>query len=394
MASEVLNALVDRTGIDPAAIEDVVLGCVSQVGEQSFHNGQNAVLASKLPNRVPAVSINRQCGSSQQAVMFAAQAVMPGTQDVVVAAGVESMTRVAMGTPTVLAAQAGLGVGPWSECIKSRYGVTECSQFTGAQLIADKYNFSREQLDAFALKSHRRAAAATLSGAFEKEIIKLALIGGLHTKDEGIRDNATIESIGAVMLLKVGRQNFGRQCKPGFWRRIRRAGGQRAALRTHRLTPLARLVNMTVTAGDPVLMLEEPLPATQRALKRAGMSINDIDLYEVNEAFAPIPLAWLQVIDADPANLNVNGGAIALGHPLGASGAKLMATLIYALKAEKPFGCFCLISAPAAKAFSVPVSTRQCCEASESRQQKQRSDPPIPACSARSTSAAGSTGAR
>ncbi len=334
MAGEVLNALVDRSGIDPSAIEDVILGCVSQAGEQSFHIGRNAVLASKLPDSVPAVSIDRQCGSSQQAVMFAAQAVMSGTQDVVVAAGVESMTRVPMGTATTLPAQAGLGVGPWSERIQKRYGVTEFSQFTGAQMIADKYHFTRDQLDAFALESHRRAAAATQAGAFENEIVKLAVNGGWHSKDEGIRYEATLDSIGSVRLLqeggKISAANASQICDG--------ASGvlvvSEAALKTHNLTPLARLVNMTVTAGDPVIMLEEPLPATQRALKRAGMSINDIDLYEVNEAFAPVPLAWLQVIGADPDRLNVNGGAIALGHPLGASGAKLMATLIYALKAR------------------------------------------------------------
>jgi acetyl-CoA C-acetyltransferase len=333
MAGEVLNALVDRSGIDPAAIDDVILGCVSQAGEQSFHIGRNAVLASKLPDSVPAVSIDRQCGSSQQALHFAAQAVMSGTQDVVVAAGVESMTRVPMGTATMLATKAGLG-GPWSDRIRRRYGVDEFSQFTGAQMMAAKYGFSREQLDAFALQSHRRAAAATRAGVFADEIVPLAVEGGMHTADEGIRYDATMESIGSVKLLQEGgvvtAANASQICDG--------ASGvlvvNERALKAHGLTPLARIHNMTVSGGDPVIMLEEPIPATWRALKRSGLSIDDVDLYEVNEAFAPVPLAWLQSIGADPDKLNVNGGAIALGHPLGASGAKLMATLIHALRAR------------------------------------------------------------
>jgi acetyl-CoA C-acetyltransferase len=334
MAGEVLNALVERTGIDPASVEDVIMGCVSQVGEQSFHIGRNAVMASKLPDSVPAVSIDRQCGSSQQAIQFAAQAVMSGTQDVVIAAGVESMSRVPMGSPTVLAAKAGIGIGPWSDRIKQRYGVSEFSQFVGAQMIADKYGFSREQLDAYALESHGRAAAATKAGAFEREIVGLAIEGGLHTKDEGIRYDATLESIGSVKLIQEGgvltAANASQMCDG--------ASGvlvvSERALKAHGLTPLARIHNLTVTGGDPVIMLEEPIPATRRALQRVGMKIGDIDLYEVNEAFAPVPLAWLREIEADPAKLNVNGGAIALGHPLGASGTKLMATLINALKAR------------------------------------------------------------
>jgi acetyl-CoA C-acetyltransferase len=334
MAGEILNALIDRTGLDPAAVEDVIMGCVSQVGEQSFHIGRNAVLASKLPDSVPAVSIDRQCGSSQQALQFAAQAVMSGTQDIVIAAGVESMTRVPMGSPTILAAKAGIGVGPWSDRIKQRYGVEEFSQFTGAQMIADKYGFSREQLDAYALESHGRAAAATNVGAFEREIVPIAIGGGVHTKDEGIRYDATMESIGAVKLLqengKISAANASQMCDGASGVMV----VSERALKAHGLTPLARIHNLTVTGGDPVIMLEEPIPATRRALQRAGLKIGNIDLYEVNEAFAPVPLAWLREIHADPAKLNVNGGAIALGHPLGASGAKLMATLVHALRAR------------------------------------------------------------
>lgn len=338
MAGEVLNALVDGAGIDPAAIDDVIMGCVSQVGEQSFHIGRNAVLASKLPDSVPAVSIDRQCGSSQQSIHFAAQAVMSGTQDIIIAAGVESMTRVPMGTPVVLPAKAGIGVGPWSERIKKRYGVEEFSQFIGAQMIADKYGFSREQLDAYALESHRRAAAAVAANAFDREIVPLEIDTpegkATHKIDEGIRFDATLEGIGAVKLLQEGgtisAANASQMCDG--------ASGvlvvSERALKDHGLTPLARIHNLTVTGGDPVIMLEEPIPATRRALQRAGMKIGDIDLYEVNEAFAPVPLAWLREIGADPAKMNVNGGAIALGHPLGASGSKLMATLVHALRAR------------------------------------------------------------
>jgi acetyl-CoA C-acetyltransferase len=326
--------LVERSGIDPAAIVDVILGCVSQVGEQSFHIGRNAVLASKLPDRVPAVTIDRQCGSSQQAVHFAAQAVMSGTQDVVIAAGVESMSRVPIGSPTALAVNAGLG-GPWSQRIQDRYGVKEFSQFTGAQMLAEKYGFGRERLDEFALLSHQRAAQATHAKAFAAEILPLRIPGGEHTVDEGIRFDATRESIGAVKLLKEGgvltAANASQVCDG--------AAGvlvvNERALKTHGLKPLARIHNLTVTGGDPVIMLEEPIGATRLALKRSGMKIEDIDLYEINEAFASVPLAWLRGVDADPERMNVNGGAIALGHPLGATGANLMTTLLNALRARK-----------------------------------------------------------
>ena len=337
LGAQILNALVARTGVDPAAIDDVIMGCVGQVGEQAFQIGRNAVLASRLPDSVPAVTIDRQCGSSQQAVQFAAQAVMSGTQDMVIAAGVESMTRVPIGAPVTLAAQAGLGTGPNSEAIKERYGVREFSQFTGAQMIADKYGFSRADLDHFAMRSHVKAAAATKSGAFELEILPLEIeladgTRSIHLLDEGIRYDATIESIGAVKLLQEG----GTLSAASASQICDGAAGvlvvNEKALKAHGLTPIARIHNLTVTGGDPVIMLEAPIAATRRALERAGMHIDDIDLYEVNEAFASVPLAWLSAIGANPEKLNVNGGAIALGHPLGASGAKLMATLINALR--------------------------------------------------------------
>lgn len=337
LGAEVLNALIDRTGIDPAAVDDVIMGCVGQAGEQSAHIGRNAVLASRLPQSVPAVSIDRQCGSSQQSIHFAAQAVMSGTQDVVIAAGVESMTRVPMGLPTTLPLQQGIGVGPWPKSIQNRYGVPMFSQFVGAEMIAEKYQMTKEELDAYALRSHQRAAAAADAGAFDDEIVPLRITGEEgeeweHRRDEGIRADATLEGIASVKLLKEG----GRITAANASQICDGASGvlvvSEAALRAHGLTPLARIHNLTVTAGDPVIMLEEPIPATQRALARAGMRIDDMDLYEVNEAFAPVPLAWTRVIGADPERLNVHGGAIALGHPLGASGTKLMATLLHALK--------------------------------------------------------------
>ncbi|GFE79756.1 acetyl-CoA acetyltransferase [Steroidobacter agaridevorans] len=333
MGGEVLNAVVDRTGIDPRAVEDVIVGCVSQVGEQSFHVGRNVVLASRLPDSVPAVSIDRQCGSSQQAVHFAAQAVMSGTQDVVIAAGVESMSRVPMGSPVALAEKAGVGAGPWSERIRKRYGVQQFSQFTGAQMLADKYGFNREQLDQYALRSHQRAIAAIQADAFKDEIVPLKVAdGSLHTADEGVRFDASIEAISSVKLLQEGgvlsAANSSQVCDGASAVLVVNERG----LKTHNLKPLARIHNLTVTAGDPVIMLEEPIPATRRALERAGLRIGDIDLFEINEAFASVVLAWLKATGADPDRVNVNGGAIALGHPLGATGAKLMATLVHALR--------------------------------------------------------------
>ena len=344
LGASILDALAERSGIDPSAIDDVIVGCVSQVGEQSFHIGRNMVMASSLPDSVPAVSIDRQCGSSQQAVHFAAQAVMSGTQDVVIAAGVESMTRVPMGTPVILPMQAGIGTGPWPASIKQRYGVTEFSQFTGAEMIARHYGFTRDQLDSFALDSHRKGAAATEAGAFADEIL---VLDGLdregatirHDRDEGVRGNATMEGLADLKTLVadgvITAGNASQICDGASGVLI----ASERAVKDHGLTPIARIDHLTVTAGDPVIMLMEPIPATRRALERSGRAIGDIDLFEVNEAFAPVPLAWLRELEADPDRLNVNGGAIALGHPLGASGTKLMATLVHALRARgKRFG--------------------------------------------------------
>ena len=330
----VLDALVERSGIDPAAIEDVIAGCVSQAGEQSFALGRNMVLASRLPDSVPAVTIDRQCGSSQQALHFAAQAVMSGTQDLLVAAGVESMTRVPMGSNYTLHAQAGIGQGPWSRRILDRYGVSEFSQFHGAQAIADKYGFSRDDMDRYALESHKRAAGAIKAGLFRDEIVPVHVDGTIFDTDEGVRFDASPEGMAGVKPIVEG----GAITAANASQMTDGASGvlvaSARAVKEHGLTPIARVHSLTVTAGDPVLMLEEPVPATRKALARAGMKLEDIDLFEVNEAFASIPMAWLKALDVDPAKVNARGGAIALGHPLGASGTKLMTTMIHALRQQ------------------------------------------------------------
>ncbi|MDM0072703.1 acetyl-CoA C-acetyltransferase [Variovorax sp. J31P207] len=337
LAAQVLDALIARTDTDPALIEDVIMGCVGQAGEQSNNIARNAVMASRLPESVPATSVDRQCGSSQQALHFAAQAVMSGAMDIVIAAGVESMTRLPMGTPSILPFKNGLGsyVSPG---MAARYPGVEFSQFTGAEQIAVKYGLSKEQLDAYALHSHQNAIAATRGGRFGDEIVPIAVrladgseTGEMHTSDEGIRYEATLESIAGVKLITEG----GRCTAATASQICDGAAGllvvNERGLKTLGVKPLARVHHMTVIGHDPVIMLEAPIPATERALQKAGMKIDDIDLYEVNEAFAPIPMAWLQTLGADPARLNVHGGAIALGHPLGGSGAKLMTTLVHAL---------------------------------------------------------------
>jgi acetyl-CoA C-acetyltransferase len=339
LGGALLDELVRRAGIDPAAIDDVIMGCVSQAGEQAQQIARACVLSSNLPQSVPGVTIDRQCGSSQQALHFAAQAVMSSQQDIVIAGGVESMTRVPMGTPRAGAAAMGLNRDPWTPRILEKYGVSDFSQFGGAEMIAAKYGFTKTDTDAFGLESHARAVAATEAGAFKDEIF---IVDGVdaegntvaHDRDEGIRYGATLESLAGVKLLQEGgvltAATSSQICDAASGLLVVSEG----ALKAHNLTPIARVHAMTVTAGDPVIMLEEPIFGTQKLLARAGMKISDIDLYEVNEAFAPIPMAWLKVIEADPARLNVNGGAISLGHPLGASGTKLMTTLIHALRAR------------------------------------------------------------
>jgi acetyl-CoA C-acetyltransferase len=345
LAAQVLNGLIDRTGIDPALVEDVIMGCVGQAGEQSANVGRNAVLASKLPESVPGTSVDRQCGSSQQAVQFAAQAVMSGTMDVVIAAGVESMTRVPMGLPSSLPAKNGFGHYMSPE-IRSRYPGPDFSQFMGAEMLVKKYGLIRDDLDRFALSSHERAIAATNSGAFTDEILPVAIrtadgaaTDQMHTVDEGIRFDATLAGLQSLKVLQEGGAitagNASQICDGSAGVMV----VSEKALKALGLKPLARIHHMTLIGHDPVIMLEAPLPATERALKKCGMKIDDIDLFEVNEAFASVPLSWLKSLGADRNRLNVNGGAIALGHPLGGSGAKLMTTLLYALhKQNKRFG--------------------------------------------------------
>ena len=338
LSAATLDALVTGTGIDPARVDDVVMGCVTQAGEQSMQVGRMAVLASKtLPQSCPAVTIDRQCGSSQQAIQFAAQAVMSGTQDVVIAAGVEHMTRVPMGTSLTFHMKEGMGHYK-SPGLEAKYPGVMWSQFAGAEMIADKYGMSKDEIDRFAFESHQKAIAATQAGAFRREIVPITVDTAEgqveHTVDEGIRFDASLEGIAGVKLLKEG----GRITAASSSQICDGASAalivSETALKELGLTPRARILTLTVTAGDPVIMLEEPLFATDKALARAGLKIGDIDLYEVNEAFAPVPMAWLQHTGADPSKLNVNGGAIALGHPLGASGTKLMATLLNALHAR------------------------------------------------------------
>lgn len=334
LAGKTLDGLVDRTKIDPSAIEDVIMGCVTQAGEQAVNIGRLAVLESRLPLSIPAVTIDRQCGSSQQSLQFAAQAVMSGTQDVVIAAGVENMTRAPLGMN--IPPDSG---NPRTPEVLEKFGIPRFSQFEGAEMIAAKWGFTREQMDAFGLGSHRRAVAATEAGAFEKEIIpvEVTLPDGtteMHVRDEGIRYDATLDSMASLQPLAPGgaitAATSSQICDGASAALI----VSERALKDHGLTPSARIVNLTISAGDPVIMLEEPLFATEKALKRTGMRLDDIDLYEVNEAFASVPMAWLRHHGADPSRLNVNGGAIALGHPLGASGTKLMATLLHALHAR------------------------------------------------------------
>jgi len=338
LAAASLDAIVSRSGIDPAAVEDVIMGCVTQAGQQAGQVGRNAVLASKLlPQSCPAVTIDRQCGSSQQAIQFAAQAVMSGVQDVVIAAGIESMTRVPMGTSAMFHMKEGLGHYK-SPGLEAKYPGVMWSQFMGAEMIVKKHGFTKDDLDRFALSSHQKAIAATNAGAFANEIVPIEIEtpegAALHTQDEGIRFDATLESISGVKLLQEGGSLTAATSSQICDGSSAALVVSEAALKRYNLTPLARVHTLTVTAGDPVIMLEEPLFATDKALARAGLSIGDIDLYEVNEAFASVPLAWLKHTGADPEKLNVNGGAIALGHPLGASGTKLMSTLLHALKAR------------------------------------------------------------
>ncbi len=334
LAAETLKALVDRTGIDPGIVEDVIMGCVMQVGEQGVNVGRNAVLAAGWPEDVPGTTIDRQCGSSQQSAHFAAQGVIAGAYDVVVAAGVEVMTRVPMGA-SMADGKFGFPFGP---AVGARYAEQGglVPQGISAELIADKWGISREQMDEFGVRSQQFAARATSEGRFQGEILPVVGADGqLVSTDEGLRDT-TMDSLGKL--------------KPAF--RSEEEGGRVTAGNSSQITdgaaallimseekanqlglrPRARFVNFALAGDDPRMMLTAPIPATRRVLERAGLSIDDIDLVEINEAFASVVLAWEQELKPDMDKVNVNGGAIALGHPLGASGARLMTTLLNELE--------------------------------------------------------------
>jgi acetyl-CoA C-acetyltransferase len=338
LAAEIINELVERTNADPSLIDDVIMGCVQQIGEQSVNIGRNAVLASKLPNSVPGTSIDRQCGSSQQALHFAAQAVMSGTMDCVIAAGVESMSRIPMTSPGPVALKAGLGQY-MSPQIQENFGVTEFTQFLGAEMMAEKYDISKDAMDNYAYQTTLKSIAAINGGHFDNEILSLQarikdMPAGdeIHSIDEGVRFNASLEAISGLNVLQEGGRitagTASQICDGASGVMVVNAAGLKAL----GVEPLARIHHMSVLGHDPVIMLEAPIPATAVALKKAGMSIDDIDLFEVNEAFASVPMAWLQASGADPERLNINGGAIALGHPLGGSGTKLMTTLVHSLQ--------------------------------------------------------------
>lgn len=335
LAGVVLDDVVGRVDADPALIDDVIMGCVGQAGEQSTNVARNAVLSSSLPESVPATSVDRQCGSSQQALHFAAQAVMSGSMDCVIAAGVEMMTRVPMGAAVKPAYEAGYGL-PYGERMQQRYPNVMFSQFTGAEMVAKKYGLEKDTLDAYALASHQKAKRAVENGWFDGEIVPVDVTDengatSRHTVDEGIRFDASLEGISSVKLLaedgRLTAATSSQICDGASAVMVVNEDGLKAL----GATPLARVHHMTVVGGDPVIMLESPIAGTQKALAKTGLSIDDIDLFEVNEAFASVPVAWLQETGADGDRLNVHGGAIALGHPLGASGTKLMATLVNAL---------------------------------------------------------------
>ncbi|TDC03994.1 acetyl-CoA C-acetyltransferase [Nonomuraea longispora] len=327
LAAHTLKALIERTGVDPAAVEDVIMGCVMQFGPQSMDIARNAWLSAGLPETTAGVTIDRQCGSSQQSIHFAAQGVLSGTQDLVVAAGVESMSIVPMGASITAALEKGMPF-PFGEMWVGRYGKQEISQFRGAELMCEKWGYTREVLEQYAFESHQRAAKAIANGYFRDQI---APVNGVED-DEGPRADTTLEKMAGLKTLKEGGQitaATSSQISDGSGA-VLIASEQ--AVREHGLTPRARIHQLALMGDDPVYMLTAPIPATQRALKKAGMSIGDIDVVEINEAFAPVPLAWMQELDADPAKVNPNGGAIALGHPLGGTGAILMTKLLHELE--------------------------------------------------------------
>ena len=327
LAAHALTELLARSGADPSAVEDVIMGCVSQIGPQSLDIARQAWLSAGLPEHVPGVTVDRQCGSSQQAVHFAAQAVLSGTQDLVVAAGVESMSVVPMGSSVMLAAEKGMPL-PFGQGWHDRYGDQEISQFRGAQLVCEKWGISRRQLEEFALESHRRAIAAIDEGRFQREI---APVNGVSA-DEGPRRDTSLEKMAALAPLREGWEITAATASQISDGAAAVLVASEAAVARHGLTPRARIAALAVTGGDPVYMLTAPIPATEQALAKAGLRTGDIDVFEVNEAFAPVLIAWSGDTGAPLEKTNPNGGAIALGHPLGATGAVLMTKLLHELE--------------------------------------------------------------
>ena len=337
LGAHVINALLEDIDCPPDVIEDVIMGSVSQIGEQGMNVARNIVLASQLPESVPATSVDRQCGSSQQALHFAAQAVMSGSMDVVIAGGVESMTRTPMFSTITLPKKNGMG-HYMSPNLQKRYPNVEFSQFDGAEMLVKQYGISKQELDEYALESHRRAAGAVKHGAFKREIVPIDvkdaggnLTGESHATDQGIRFDATLEGIADVKPIlengKITAATASQICDGASGVIVCNDKG----LKLLGVEPLVQIRHMSVIGHDPIIMLEAPIPATAHAFKKTNLSADDIDLYEVNEAFASVPLAWLRATQVDHKKLNVHGGAIALGHPLGSSGTKLAATLIHAL---------------------------------------------------------------
>jgi acetyl-CoA C-acetyltransferase len=335
LAGHAITAVLSRAGVDPAAVDDVVLGCVDTLGPQAGDIARTAWLAAGLPEEVPGVTVDRQCGSSQQALHFAAQAVASGTADLVVAGGVQNMSAVPIGAAMTVGQQFGFAT-PYAGSVgwEKRYGGEEISQFRAAELIAERWGISRADMEAYALRSHRRALAAIDSGAFASEIVPVDTAAGTVTVDEGPRRDTSAERMAALApLTEGGRVTAATASQISDGASAVLVASARA-VRTHGLTPRARMAHLSARGADPVLMLTAPIPATRHALARAHLTIDDIDLFEVNEAFASVVLAWLAETGADPDRVNVHGGAIALGHPLGATGTKLCATLLHAMDAR------------------------------------------------------------
>ncbi len=329
LGAHAIRAVMDATGVDPAAVEDVIFGCVDTIGPQAGDVARTCWLAAGLPHEVPGVTIDRQCGSSQQAVHFAAQAVMSGTSELVVAGGVQNMSMIPIASAMTCAQELGFtdpfsGSAGW----RARYGDQEVNQFRSAEMIAAKWDLSRQAMEAFALGSHTKALAAIDGGRFEREIVPLA---GVNS-DEGPRRGTTLEKMsGLNVLMPDGRLTAATASQISDGAAALLIASERA-LSDHGLTPRARIHHLSVRGDDPVWMLTAPIPATRYALSKAGMAMSDIDLVEINEAFASVVMAWMAELDVDPSKVNVNGGAIALGHPLGATGARLMTTLLHELE--------------------------------------------------------------